>query len=72
MNKVIVYTTGCPQCKVLEQLLNAKHVSYNTCSDIDVMMSMGITAVPMMKVNDKLMNFQDSMAWIGGQCAYEN
>ena len=64
MNKeIVLYTTGCPQCKVLKQMLEKAEINYGTCEDIDVMMELGISSVPMLKVDGEMMNFQKAMQW---------
>ena len=61
---VIMYTTHCPQCKVLEKMLNDKKIEYTQITDIDVMKSKGIQFVPYLEVEGKLKNFKESMEWI--------
>lgn len=61
---VIMYTTHCPQCKVLEKMLNDKKIEYTQITDIDIMKSKGIQSVPYLEVNGELKNFKESMEWI--------
>ena len=61
---VIMYTTHCPQCKVLEKMLNDKKIEYTQITDLDVMKSKGIQSVPYLEVECKLKNFKESMEWI--------
>ena len=61
---VIMYTTYCPQCKVLEKMLNDKKIEYTQITDIDVMKSKGIQSVPYLEVEGELKNFKESMEWI--------
>lgn len=61
---VIMYTTHCPQCKVLEKMLNDKKIEYTQITDIDVMKSKGIQSVPYLEVEGVLKNFKESMEWI--------
>lgn len=61
---VIMYTTHCPQCKVLEKMLNDKKIEYTQITDIDVMKSKGIQSVPYLEVDGELKNFKESMEWI--------
>ena len=61
---VIMYTTHCPQCKVLEKMLNDKQIEYTQITDIDVMKSKGIQSVPYLEVEGELKNFKESMEWI--------
>ena len=61
---VIMYTTHCPQCQVLEKMLNDKKIEYTQITDIDVMKSKGIQSVPYLEVEGVLKNFKESMEWI--------
>lgn len=61
---IIMYTTHCPQCKVLEKMLNDKKIEYTQITDIDVMKSKGIQSVPYLEVEGELKNFKESMEWI--------
>ena len=61
---VIMYTTHCPQCKVLEKMLNDKKIEYTQIPDINIMKSKGIQSVPYLEVEGELKNFKESMEWI--------
>lgn len=63
--KVILYSTRCPQCKVLGKKLATKGVDYVEVEDRAVMEKLGITAVPMVSVDGgALMNFKESIEWL--------
>jgi len=64
MNEIVLYSTGCPQCKVLSGLLDKRKITYSHCSDVQTMMDMGISSVPMLMVDGELMNFQAAMKWV--------
>lgn len=61
---IIMYTTHCPQCKVLEKMLNDKKIEYTQITDIDIMKSKGIRSVPYLEIEGELKNFKESMEWI--------
>ena len=65
MEEVIVYSTGCPQCEALEQMLDSYQIKYTVCSDREKMLSMGLTHVPVLEANGSLMNFKEAITWIG-------
>lgn len=67
MEEVIVYSTGCPQCEALEQMLNSHQIKYTICSDREKMLSMGLTHVPVLEANGTLMNFKEAITWIGAR-----
>lgn len=57
--KAILYSTGCPRCKILKQKLEEENISYEINEDVDEMRSLGIMTVPVLKVGDKLYNFSE-------------
>ena len=61
--KIILYSTNCPKCKVLIQKLNEKNIPYIICDDIDIMLIKGLTSVPVIEKDGKLMGFKEAMKW---------
>ena len=61
---VILYTTHCPKCKVLEKKLAAKNITYTEITDTDVMLEMGFDATPMLEVDGQIMDFKAASDWI--------
>lgn len=61
---VIMYTTHCPQCKVLEKMLDDKKIEYTQITDINTMKSKGVRSVPYLEIDGALKNFKESMEWI--------
>ena len=51
---IILYSTGCPKCNVLEAKLNSKSIKYEVCTDIEVMQSKGMMTAPNLEVDGKL------------------
>lgn len=60
---VVLYSTGCPQCMVLETLLKNRGVSYSKVTDQQTMLDKGFVHVPMLEVDGTVMSFPESMAW---------
>lgn len=63
----ILYSTGCPKCKTLERKLDSKRINYEIENDIDVMGHLGLTEVPALMVDDKLLNFSEAIKWVNEQ-----
>lgn len=61
---VILYTTHCPKCKVLEKKLAAKNITYTEITNTDVMLEMGFDATPMLEVDGQIMDFKTASDWI--------
>lgn len=66
-NKIVLYSTGCPKCKILEKKLGEKNMAYEKVTDADVMIKRGFQSVPMLEVDGNVMEFGDAIRWIGGQ-----
>jgi len=47
-----LFTTHCPKCRVLEQKLQSKNLNFDICENTDEMAKLGITSVPVLKIND--------------------
>ena len=62
--QVILYSTGCPKCKVLKAKLDSKEISYDIISDTSVMVNKGIETVPVLEVNGNMMDFKTAVDWI--------
>ena len=57
MNNMILYTTHCPKCRVLETKLKAKQIQYLEVTDETIMQAKNIEFVPVLEVDGILMNF---------------
>lgn len=62
--KVVLYSTGCPKCKVLKAKLDSKEISYDIISDTSVMINKGIETVPVLEVDGNVMDFKTAVDWI--------
>lgn len=65
--EVILFTTHCPKCRVLTMKLEEKKIKYETRTDVDEMIELGIMSVPVLKVNGKFFDFSAAMNWIKEQ-----
>lgn len=66
MEKIMLYTTGCPKCRILEQKLKEKNVNYEICEDIEKMRKIGIMSVPVLMVGEEKMPFYDAVKYVNG------
>lgn len=62
--KVILYTTHCPKCKIMEQKLNHKGIKYEEVTDLNVMQEKGFNQSPMLEVDGQVMNFLEANTWV--------
>ena len=64
---VILYTTGCPRCHVLETKLKQKNIEYAECNDVEEMEKKGISSVPCLDIEGDLMDFGSAVKWVNEQ-----
>lgn len=64
---IVLYSTGCPKCKVLEAKLNAKGIQYSTVTDVDLMIAKGLNLMPVLEVNGQLLDFALAVEWVNQQ-----
>lgn len=64
---IVLYSNGCPKCNVLKSKLDEKNIKYEICSDIDIMLGKGFKSVPMLEVDNKIMDYIESLNWIKEQ-----
>ena len=62
-----LYTTHCPQCKVLEMKLAKKGIQYEECDDVEKMKQIGIKAAPALEVDGDLLSFKQAINWVNEQ-----
>lgn len=60
---IILYTIDCPKCKVLEKKLEEKSIQYETCKDTEIMSQKGYLYLPVLEVDDKVLNFKEAVDW---------
>lgn len=65
--RIILYSTGCPRCKVLKKKLAEKNINYSEINSVDDMIALGIKEVPVLSVNEKLMDFKQAIDWVNNQ-----
>ena len=64
MSKVILYTTHCPKCKVLETKLKQSNIDYQIIEDEKIMMDKGFMEAPKLEIDGKVMGFEEAINWI--------
>lgn len=64
---ITLYSTGCPKCKVLKKKLDEKGIKYTVNLSVEEMMAIGITQVPVLCVDGKLLQFKQAVDWVNTQ-----
>lgn len=63
-HSIVMYSTGCPKCRVLEAKLNAKGVEYTVCNDVTEMERLGFSTVPVLSVDGHNYEFSEAVKYI--------
>ena len=63
-SKVILYTIGCPKCKVLELKLKQKNVQYSIVDDMDIMKEKNMLSLPILEVDGTIYNFSEAIKFL--------
>ena len=68
---IVMYSTGCPKCNVLEKKLNAANIEHEVCADeqkvFDVCTELQLNSLPILQVDDKYYTFSAAVKWVGEQ-----
>lgn len=64
---VVLFTTHCPKCKVLETKLKQKDIHYEENTDVELMQEKGFITVPKLEVDGVVYDFKEAVEWIGAQ-----
>lgn len=61
---IVLYTIDCPKCKILEKMLNSKNIEFIKSYDVDYMIQKGFKMLPMLSVDENIMDFSEAVKWI--------
>ena len=61
---VVLYTTGCPKCVILEKKMAQKGIEYTQETDVDLMTEKGFMSLPMLEVDGNVMDFGAAVRWL--------
>ncbi len=68
MGKVILWSTHCPRCKVLEIKLKQKNIDFEENNDIEQMKEKGFKEAPKLELADgTVFDFKQAVDWIKEQ-----
>lgn len=65
---IILYSTGCPRCKVLESALEESGIVYEKVSNEQDIIDMGFMTVPVLQADGKTMAFPEAYKYIKEIC----
>lgn len=62
---MILFSTNCPQCKVLEKKLIQKGIEFEITNDIDELLEKGIKRAPILKTDDgQYLDFSSAIKYV--------
>ena len=66
---ITLYSTNCPKCNVLEKKLKDKSMDFELVTDFDTkeLIRKGFLSAPVLKVDDKYMDFVEANKWLQTQ-----
>lgn len=73
MEKIILYSTNCPKCKVICKKLQQKNLDFTEIdciadtTYITMLSSKGFRSMPVLRVGDEYFDFMKANKWIGEQ-----
>ena len=62
--EIILYSTNCPKCKILEKKCTEKNIKFTKNNNVIEMTELGIDQVPVLSIDGKLLNFVEANKWI--------
>ena len=64
---IILYSTHCPKCQVLEKKLDQKNIKYDIVDNEELMVNKGFINVPVLEIGGKELNFKEAVEWVARQ-----
>lgn len=64
---VVLHSTNCPKCKVLESKLKKKSIEFMENNNVELMVEKGFMTAPVLEVDGIVYNFKEAVDWIGEQ-----
>ena len=64
---IMLHSTHCPKCKVLELKLKQKNIVFDENNNVDLMVEKGFKTAPVLEVDGITYDFKEAVKWIGEQ-----
>ena len=64
---IVLHSTHCPRCNVLEAKLKQKNIVFEENNDVDLMIQKGFAMAPILEIDGVAYNFKEAVEWIGEQ-----
>ncbi len=69
--EIILYSTNCPKCKILEKKLTEKNIKFTKNNNVIEMSELGIDQVPVLSIDGKMLSFVEANKWINEREDYQ-
>jgi len=66
-NEIVLFSTGCPQCRILEKKLAQTGITYRIEEDLQELLDLGLMSVPVLKVGGLHYRFPAAVNWVNTQ-----
>ena len=72
MDKITLYSTHCPKCRVIEKKLELAKIEYTEVDAkdpevIEMLSEKGFRQMPILQVGENFIVFAEAVKWIGAQ-----
>lgn len=68
MGKIILWSTHCPRCRIIETKLKQKSIEYEENNNVEEMKAKGFQEAPKLELADgTIMDFKQAVEWIKEQ-----
>ena len=62
--EIILYSTGCPQCNILKEMLQKKNIIFQIEDNVEKMKELGFSSLPMLSIDNKIFNFKEAFNFL--------
>lgn len=64
---IILYSTDCPKCKILEKKLKDKDIHFVTINSTEEMVKLGYASAPLLRVDGIILDFAEAIKWVNSK-----
>ena len=61
---VVLYSTHCPKCQVLEKKMEQKNIEFELVTDQDIMIEKGFLSAPVLDVDGEILDFNKAVKFV--------
>lgn len=62
--RVVLFSTHCPKCNVLEKKLKAKNIEYEEVNDVEIMKEKGYLMLPVLEIDGESMDYKTAFNYV--------